>query len=103
MVSNLPNVPRIFPSLSSQSYCAVILAEKGTAFTACDRTGGTNHVSLLSSAPASIFAPMLLRGQVKHTGAFPPEVFDRKEIEIFYSGIRERGIRGIKQSRAAAV
>ena len=46
---------------------------------------------------------MLLRGQVKHTGAFPPEVFDREEIEIFYSGIRERGIRGIKQSRAAAV
>ena len=46
---------------------------------------------------------MLLRGQVKHTGVFPPEVFEREEIEIFYRGIREWGIRVIKQTQAAVV
>jgi hypothetical protein len=46
---------------------------------------------------------MLLRDQVKHTGVFPPEVFDRNEIEIFYRGIREWGIRVIKQTRAAVI
>jgi hypothetical protein len=46
---------------------------------------------------------MLLRNQVKHTGVFPPDVFDRKEIEIFYSGIREWGIRMIKQTQAEVV
>jgi saccharopine dehydrogenase (NAD+, L-lysine-forming) len=70
---------------------------------ACDRIKGSNDVSWLTSVPASIFALMLLRDQVKHTGVFPPEVFDRKEIEIFYRGIREWGIRVIKQTRAAVI
>jgi len=46
---------------------------------------------------------MLLRSQVKHTGVFPPEVFDREEIDIFYRGIREWGIRVIKQTEAPTV
>jgi saccharopine dehydrogenase (NAD+, L-lysine-forming) len=70
---------------------------------ACDRIKGSNDVSWLTSVPASIFALMLLRDQVKHTGVFPPEVFDRNEIEIFYRGIREWGIRVIKQTRAAVI
>jgi saccharopine dehydrogenase (NAD+, L-lysine-forming) len=70
---------------------------------ACDWIQGANDVSWLTSVPASIFALMLLRGQVKHTGVFPPEVFDREQIDIFYSGIREWGIRVIKQSRTAVV
>jgi saccharopine dehydrogenase (NAD+, L-lysine-forming) len=70
---------------------------------ACDWIQGANDVSWLTSVPASIFALMLLRDQVKHTGVFPPEVFDREEIAIFYSGIREWGIRVIKQSRAEVV
>ncbi|MBN2552144.1 MAG: hypothetical protein JXB06_05215, partial [Spirochaetales bacterium] len=67
---------------------------------ACDWIKGANDVSWLTSVPASIFALMLLRGQVKHTGVFPPEVFDRGEIDTFYRGIREWGIRVIKQTRA---
>jgi saccharopine dehydrogenase-like NADP-dependent oxidoreductase len=70
---------------------------------ACDWIKGSNDVSWLTSVPASIFALMLLRDQVKHKGVFPPEVFDREEIEIFYRGIREWGIRVIKQTRAAVI
>jgi saccharopine dehydrogenase (NAD+, L-lysine-forming) len=65
---------------------------------ACERIKGSNDVSWLTSVPASVFALMLLRGQVKHTGVFPPEVFDREEIEIFYRGILEWGIRVIRRS-----
>jgi len=46
---------------------------------------------------------MLLCSQVKHTGVFPPEVFDREEIDTFYRGIREWGIRVIKQTEAPTV
>lgn len=70
---------------------------------ACERIKGANDVSWLTSVPASIFALMLLRNQVKHKGVFPPEVFDREEIDIFYGGIREWGIRVIKQTQAPAV
>ena len=45
----------------------------------------------------------MLRDQVKHTGVFPPEVFDREEIETFHRGIGEWGIRVIKQTRAAVI
>jgi hypothetical protein len=41
---------------------------------------------------------MMLRGQVDHTGVFPPEVFTRKEVEIFYQGIKEWGITVQKQT-----
>ena len=71
--------------------------------TACEWIKGANDVSWLTSVPASIFALMLLRDQVKHTGVFPPEVFDPEEIKIFYRGIRQWGIRVIKQFRAAVV
>jgi saccharopine dehydrogenase (NAD+, L-lysine-forming) len=70
---------------------------------ACDRIKGANDVSWLTSVPASVFALMLLRDQVKHAGVFPPEVFDREEIETFYRGIGEWGIRVIKQTRAAVI
>jgi len=70
---------------------------------ACDWIKGSNDVSWLTSVPASIFALMLLRDQVKHTGVFPPEVFDREEIGIFYRGIREWGIRVIKQTQQPVV
>jgi len=32
---------------------------------------------------------MLLRGQVKHTGVFPPEMFNKEERKIFFKGIKE--------------
>jgi saccharopine dehydrogenase-like NADP-dependent oxidoreductase len=70
---------------------------------ACNWIKGASDVSWLTSVPASIFALMLMRGQVKHTGVFPPEVFDREEIEIFYRGIREWGIGVIKQRQEAVV
>jgi saccharopine dehydrogenase (NAD+, L-lysine-forming) len=70
---------------------------------ACQWIPGANDVSWLTSVPASIFALMMLRDQVKHSGVFPPEVFDRGEIETFYSGIREWGIRVFKQTRATVV
>ncbi|UCF99386.1 MAG: saccharopine dehydrogenase NADP-binding domain-containing protein [Spirochaetaceae bacterium] len=68
---------------------------------ACQWIKGANDVSWLTSVPASIFALMLLRSQVKHTGVFPPEVFDREEIQIFYRAIQEWGIRVIKQIQGA--
>jgi saccharopine dehydrogenase-like NADP-dependent oxidoreductase len=41
---------------------------------------------------------MLLRNQVKHTGVFPPEVFDRQEVDLLYQGIKEWGITVNKQT-----
>ena len=60
------------------------------------------QIELYSSGQLSSHL-MLLRSQVKHTGVFPPEVFDREEIDIFYRGIREWGIRVIKQTEAPTV
>ena len=65
---------------------------------ACRRIPGSNDVSWMTSVPASIFSLMLLRDQVKHTGVFPPEVFDRQEVELLYQGIKEWGITVIKQT-----
>jgi len=59
---------------------------------ACKRLPGTNDVSWMTSIPASVFALMMLRGQVTHTGVFPPEVFSREEITEFYKGINAWGI-----------
>jgi saccharopine dehydrogenase-like NADP-dependent oxidoreductase len=69
---------------------------------ACKWIPGTNDVSWLTSIPASIFSLMLLRGQVDHTGVFPPEVFTREEIEIFYKGIKEWGITVTKRLETQA-
>lgn len=60
--------------------------------TACKWIKGTSDVSWMTSIPASIFSLMLLQDQVDHIGVFPPEVFTRKELEIFYKGIKEWGI-----------
>jgi len=70
---------------------------------ACRWIRGSNDVSWLTSVPASIFALMLLRDQVDHIGVFPPEVFGPGEIETFYRGIAEWGIRVIRQIEAPAV
>ncbi len=63
---------------------------------ACAWIKGTSDVSWMTSIPASVFALMILRGQVKHTGVVPPEVFTREEREVFYKGIGEWGISVIK-------
>lgn len=65
---------------------------------ACRRIPGSNDVSWMTSVPASIFSLMMLRDQVKHTGVFPPEVFDRQEVDLLYQGIKEWGITVIKQT-----
>jgi len=64
---------------------------------ACKKIPGTNDVSWMTSIPASIFALMLLRNQVDHIGVFPPEIFTRKEMDIFYQGIAQWGIKVTKQ------
>jgi saccharopine dehydrogenase (NAD+, L-lysine-forming) len=69
---------------------------------ACEWIRGANDVSWLTSVPASIFSLMMLRGQVRHTGVFPPEVFDREEISSFYAGIREWGITVTRQVETTA-
>jgi len=46
--------------------------------TACERIPGASDV---------------LRGQVKHTGIFPPEVFDKEERMIYFKVMREWGIK----------
>jgi saccharopine dehydrogenase (NAD+, L-lysine-forming) len=65
---------------------------------ACRRIPGSNDVSWMTSVPASIFSLMMLRDQVRHTGVFPPEVFGRQEVDLFYQGIKEWGIKVIKQT-----
>ena len=64
---------------------------------ACKRLPGTNDVSWMTSIPASVMSLMMLRGQVYHVGVFPPEVFNRKEMDLFYAGIAEWGITVNKQ------
>jgi saccharopine dehydrogenase-like NADP-dependent oxidoreductase len=69
---------------------------------ACKRLPGTNDVSWMTSIPASVMALMLLRDQVEHVGVFPPEVFNRREMDLFYSGIAEWGITVNKQVKTLA-
>ena len=76
--------------------------ESPTGAEACRRIPGTNDVSWMTSIPASIFSLMMLRGQVDHIGVFPPEVFTRKEINIFYEGIASWGIKVVKQVKTLA-
>ncbi len=65
---------------------------------ACDWIKGTNDVSWMTSIPASVFALMMLRDQVNHTGVVPPEVFDTEERKIFLKGIEEWGISVIRET-----
>ncbi len=64
---------------------------------ACAWIKGTNDVSWMTSIPASVFALMMLRGQVHHEGVVPTEVFTREERDIFYRGISEWGITVVKK------
>ena len=64
---------------------------------ACGRIHGTNDVSYITSVPISIATLMVLRGQLKKNGVFPPETLDREEREIFFKGIKEWDIEVHKQ------
>ena len=60
---------------------------------ACERIPGASDVSYHTAVSAALFSLMLLRGQVKHTGMFPPEVFSRQEREIYFKITKEWGIK----------
>lgn len=55
---------------------------------ACSMIPGTNDVSWITSIPASVLSLMILRGQIKRTGVFPCEVFNKEERKIFLEGIK---------------
>jgi saccharopine dehydrogenase-like NADP-dependent oxidoreductase len=76
-------------------------SESPSGAEACSRLRGTNDVSWLTSVPCSIFALMLLRGQIKETGVFPPEVLDPNAIDIFLAGIKAYGIDVVKKVNTA--
>jgi len=63
------------------------------AKTANEKIPGASDVSFATAVAASIFSLMLLRGQVKHTGIFPPEVFGKEERETYFKGIGGWGIK----------
>jgi len=56
---------------------------------ACSMIPGTSDVSWITSVPASILSLMILRGQIKRTGVFPCEVFNKEERKLFFEGIKE--------------
>ena len=56
---------------------------------ACSMIPGTSDVSWITSVPASILSLMILRGQIKRTGVFPCEVFNKEERILFFEGIKE--------------
>jgi saccharopine dehydrogenase-like NADP-dependent oxidoreductase len=60
---------------------------------ACKRIPGASDISYAVAVSAAIFSLMLLRGQVNHTGVFPPEVFDKDERKIYFEMMREHGIK----------
>jgi saccharopine dehydrogenase (NAD+, L-lysine-forming) len=74
-----------------------LYTQSPTGREACDWIRGANDVSWLTSVPASVFSLMLLRGQIARTGVFPPEVFERQELDIFFKGLKEWGISVVKQ------
>ena len=57
--------------------------------TACKKIPGASDISYATSVAGAVFSLMMLRGQVKHTGVFPPEVFDREEREIFFKLMKD--------------
>ncbi len=61
--------------------------------TACKKIPGASDISYATAVAAAVFSLMMLRGQVKHTGIFPPEVFDREEREIFFKLMNEWDIK----------
>jgi len=60
---------------------------------ACERIPGASDVSYATSVSGAIFALMMLRGQVNHTGVFPPEVFNKEERGTYFKEMREWGIK----------
>ncbi|RLC63178.1 MAG: hypothetical protein DRI01_05685 [Chloroflexi bacterium] len=61
--------------------------------TACERIPGASDVSSATAISGAVFSLMMLRGQVKHTGIFPPEVFDKEERMIYFKVMKEWGIK----------
>jgi len=72
-------------------------SESPSGAEACRRLRGTNDVSWLTSVPCSIFALMLLRGEIERTGVFPPEILGSDAIDIFLAGIKAYGIDVVKK------
>jgi len=64
---------------------------------ACSMIPGTNDVSWITSIPASVLSLMILRGQIKRTGVFPCEVFNKEERKIFFEAIKEWDVNIHKQ------
>ncbi len=60
---------------------------------ACEKIPGASDISYATSVAAAVFSLMMLRGQVKHTGVFPPEVFDMDERETFFKMMRDWDIK----------
>jgi len=67
--------------------------------TACQRIPGASDVSYATAVSGAIFSLMMLRGQVKHTGIFPPDVFDKEERMIYFEAMREWGIKIHKRAQ----
>jgi len=65
---------------------------------ACERIPGASDVSYHTAVSAALFSLMMLRGQVNHTGIFPPEVFDKEERKIYFKAMREWDIKIHKEA-----
>ena len=74
-------------------------AEGPDCTTACERIPGASDVSHATAVSEAIFSLMMLRGQVKHTGVFPPDVFDKEERMIYSKAMREWGIKIHKRAQ----
>jgi len=74
--------------------------EGPNATAACQRIPGASDVSYHTAVSAALFSLMMLRGQVNHTGIFPPEVFDKEEREIYFRIMNEWGIKIHKRVEA---
>ncbi|HKQ96355.1 MAG TPA: saccharopine dehydrogenase NADP-binding domain-containing protein [Candidatus Polarisedimenticolia bacterium] len=53
---------------------------------------GASDISLVTSAPAAVFALMILRGQIERTGVVLPESLSREERDLLLEGIADCGI-----------
>lgn len=74
--------------------------EGPNATAACERIPGASDVSYHTAVSAALFSLMMLRGQVNHTGIFPPEVFDKEEREVYFRIMNEWGIKIHKRVEA---
>ena len=74
--------------------------EGPNATAACERIPGASDVSYHTAVSAALFSLMMLRGQINHTGVFPPEVFDKEEREVYFRIMNEWGIKIHKRVEA---